>query len=219
MSNNQTVELFAGTKSFSKVAKKKGYKTFTIDNDPELKPDLVKDILGTESSWLGRPFILWASPPCQSFSVCTISKNWKKFTVGLIPKSEQAKKSIMMVRKTLELIKESKPTFFFIENPRGMMRKMRELKGIRRVTVSYCQYGDFRMKPTDIWTNHPTWKGKICAPSSPCHEASPRGSKGGTQGLFNAKERGRIPERLFYEIIEACESVKENQEVLNYGTL
>ena len=28
------------------------------------------------------------------------------------------------------------------------------LKGIPRKTVCYCQYGEDRMKPTDIWTNN-----------------------------------------------------------------
>ena len=32
-----------------------------------------------------------------------------------------------------------------------------------RHTITYCQYGDNRMKPTDIWTNNKNWiSKKIC---------------------------------------------------------
>lgn len=32
---------------------------------------------------------------------------------------------------------------------------MEWMRSLPRYTVTYCQYGDNRMKPTDIWTNHP----------------------------------------------------------------
>lgn len=73
----KTIELFSGTKSFSKVATKLGYKTFTIDNNPELNPDLCISILELEKLDNDIDY-LWASPPCQSFSVASIGKNWKR---------------------------------------------------------------------------------------------------------------------------------------------
>ena len=45
----QTLELFAGTKSFSKVARELGHNTLTIDNETSLEPDLCTDILKLES--------------------------------------------------------------------------------------------------------------------------------------------------------------------------
>jgi hypothetical protein len=39
------VELFSGTKSSSKAAKDNGHSNFTIDNNEDLKPDLVADVL------------------------------------------------------------------------------------------------------------------------------------------------------------------------------
>ena len=69
------------------------------------------------------------------------------------------------------------------------------VKGLERYTVTYCQYGDTRQKPTDIFTNHPNPEFKpACKPGAPCHEAAPRGSRSGTQGLRNKVERARIPE-------------------------
>lgn len=45
----------------------------------------------------------------------------------------------------------------------------------------------------------------MCKNGDKCHESAPRGSKTGTQGLKNAKLRGIIPEKLFYEIFEVIE--------------
>ena len=59
------------------------------------------------------------------------------------------------MKKVLKIIEQRKPTWFFIENPRGLLRKMPFMRDLMRHTVTYCQYGDTRMKPTDIWTNAP----------------------------------------------------------------
>lgn len=98
------------------------------------------------------------------------------------------------------------PKYYFIENPRGGMRKMDFMQDLPRYTVTYCQYGDKRMKPTDIWTNHPSPNFKpMCKNGSDCHESAPRGSKTGTQGLKGSKERSIIPVELCKHIVEICE--------------
>lgn len=83
---------------------------------------------------------------------------------------------------------------------------MRFMRDLPRYTVTYCQYGDSRMKPTDIFTNYPNPMFKpMCKNGDPCHERAPRGSKTGTQGLKNARERSRIPEELCEHIVRICE--------------
>ena len=106
----------------------------------------------------------------------------------------------------LWLIKELNPKYYFIENPRDGMRKMRFMTDLPRYTITYCQYGDSRMKPTDIWTNHPAPKFKPpCKNGAPCHTPAPRGSKTGTQGLKNSIERARIPKEFCKHIVKICE--------------
>ena len=83
---------------------------------------------------------------------------------------------------------------------------MNFMKTLPRYTVTYCQYGDTRMKPTDIWTNHPNPQFKPpCKNGDPCHERAPRGSRSGTQKIKNAKLRAVIPEELCNHIVEICE--------------
>lgn len=85
------------------------------------------------------------------------------------------------------------------------------MQGLKRHTVWYCQYGDDRAKPTDIWTNSKTWKPRpVCHNGNKqCHhERAPRGSKKGTQGRGNSYDRSKIPEQLCNEIIESLSKTK-----------
>lgn len=61
------------------------------------------------------------------------------------------------------------------------------------------------MKPTDIWTNSTQWIPRpMCKNGDGCHEAAPRGSKTGTQGLRGDYERSKIPDLLCHEILQSC---------------
>jgi hypothetical protein len=201
----KTVELFAGTRSFSLVAKSLGHDTFTTDYERIDGQDLVADIHDlTAGDFPYQPDMLWASPPCEGFSVAAIGSNWGGGSCGYWPKSNSACRSLDLVNHALRMIVQLKPTWWFIENPRGLLRKLKIIPqgGVTRHTVTYCQYGDTRMKPTDIWTNATWWSPRpVCRNGAPCHEAAPRGSKTGTQGVQGYKNRSRIPAALFEEIL------------------
>lgn len=205
----KTIELFCGTKSFSKVMEAAGHETHTIDNDKRFLPDVVMDVLTMVDDYAEGTDIVWASPPCEGFSVASIGANWTGGYRGYEPKSDTARRSIALATKTTRMIQTSNPKYYFIENPRGLLRKMPFMDeflketGGKRVTITYCQYGDTRMKPTDIWTNAWWWNPKpMCKNGAPCHVAAPRGSRTGTQGIKGYKDRSRIPAALFEEILE-----------------
>lgn len=207
------LELFAGTRSIGRAFESRGHEVYSVEWDKKFDDiDLYADI-GTVTAEqilnnFGHPDVVWMSPDCTSFSIAAISHHRKKNeeTGNLDPVSDYAKFCDTVDQHCLDLIRELKPRFYFIENPRGGMRKMTWMQGIPRYTITYCRYGDTRMKPTDIWTNHPDPQFKPpCRNGSPCHQAAPRGSKTGTQGLQNAMERSRIPDKLCQHIVDICE--------------
>lgn len=215
------LELFAGTRSISKAFEKQGYKTFSIEWNKDFKNiDLYEDINNVSAEDIinlcgGIPDIIWASPDCTTYSIAGISHHRKKNneTGNLDAVSDYAKFCDKTNKHVLDLIKQLKPKLYFIENPRGGLRKMDFMKNLPRYTVTYCQYGDNRMKPTDIWTNHPNPKFKpMCHNGDNCHEKAPRGSKTGTQGIKGAKERSVIPEKLCEHIVDICDEILKKEE-------
>ena len=203
------LELFAGSRSIGKVAEELGYNVFSVDINNFENIDYVTNILYFDFKKVPfKPNIIWASPPCTYFSVASIGKHWNK---DHTPKTLEAILGCQIVRKTIEIIKYYKPKFFYIENPRGKLRKLEFMQEFDRATVTYCQYGDKRMKPTDIWTNNlysllnqNGWKPrKICKNGESCHEAAPRGSQTGTQGIKGNYERSKIPYELCKEILQS----------------
>ena len=208
----KVLELFAGTRSIGKAFEEKGHEVFSVEWDKSFENiDLYKDIYELSAKEIldkfGKPDVIWASPDCSSYSIAAISHHRKREENGnLAPVSEYAKFCDRVNQHTLNLIMTLSPKYWFIENPRGGMRKMDFMHGLPRYTVTYCQYGDTRMKPTDIWTNHPDPNFKpACKNGDPCHEKAPRGSITGTQGLKCSKERSVIPVELCRHIVKICE--------------
>lgn len=215
----KVLELFAGTKSIGKAFEARGHEVFSVEWDKDfenisLYADIstltVKDILKLCG---GVPDVIWASPDCSTYSIAGISHHRRQQESGnLEPVSEYAKFCDQTNKHVLDLINELKPKYYFIENPRGGMRKMDFMKGLYRYTVTYCQYeldkpaDQRRMKPTDIWTNHPNPQFKpMCKNGDPCHAKAPRGARTGTQGLKGSKERSVIPAALCNHIVDICE--------------
>ena len=209
----RVLELFAGTRSIGKAFEAHGHAVYSVEWDKRFEDiDLYADISTLTAHQIllnfGKPDVIWASPDCSTFSIAAISHHRRKnpVTGNLDPVSEYAKFCDEVDKNVLRLIWELNPKYWFIENPRGGMRKMSWMQGLPRYTVSYCQYGDSRMKPTDIWTNHPNPRFKpMCKNGDPCHVRAPRGAKTGTQGLKGSRERSVIPEELCKHIVHICE--------------
>ena len=149
----KVLELFCGTKSISRAFEERGHETFTVDWEKSFEPtlcadvglltvDQIKELCG------GIPDVVWASPDCTSYSVAAISRHRKREPNGnLKAVTPYAEKCDKINAHLIELIKELNPKYWFIENPRGAMRKMDFMQGLPRYTVTYCQYGEERQKP------------------------------------------------------------------------
>jgi len=202
----KVLELFAGSRSIGKASEILGYEVFSSDLINFEKIDYVTSILDFDINKVPfQPDIIWASPPCTGFSVAALGHHWTGGKNAYIPKTDTAKLGIELAKKTIEIINYFKPKYFFIENPRGLLRKMDFMDNFKRQSITYCQYGDTRMKPTDIWTNSEKWIPRpMCKNGDSCHIAAPRGSRTGTQGLKDSYERSKIPEDLCLEILKSC---------------
>ncbi len=215
----KVLELFCGTKSISKAFQEKGHEIYTVDWEKSFEPSLCVDIGTLTAEQVielcgGIPDVIWASPDCTSYSVAAISYHRTREPNGnLKAVTEYAKQCDEINTHLIDLIRELNPRYWFIENPRGAMRKMDFMQGLPRYTVTYCQYGDTRQKPTDIWTNHPQPNFKPpCKNGDKCHESAPRGSRTGTQGINGAKERARIPEKLCQHIVNICGGITNEEK-------
>lgn len=203
------LELFAWSRSFWKVAERFWHEVFSVDWEGYEWINLRCDIGDLKMSDIPFiPDIIWASPDCTTYSIAAISSHRKNRTE---PVSDYAKKCDIVNQHWISLVKkylEINPNMiFFIENPRWMLRHMPFMSEFNRHTIWYCQYGDDRAKPTDIWTNSQTW-----VPRPECHNfrnwvthchhsPAPRWSKTWTQWRKGSYERSKIPELLFLDIL------------------
>lgn len=214
MSNEKlnVVDLFSGLEGWSQPWRERGHNVFRVELNEKF-PAEHRDILTLTPELIGfKPDIILASPPCTSFSVMSIGKHW---THDCQPKTDTARMGIKLVRKTLEIIKDTKPKFYIIENPRAKLRVMPEMQdnALKRSTVTYCQYGESRMKPTDLWGQIPSGFSfrEPCSNGAECHPRTPRGSTTGTQGMDPAMS-AKIPYELALEFCLACEKAISNGE-------
>lgn len=209
----KVLELFAGSRSWGKVAELLGHEVFSVDWKPFEDIDLVVDIEQLEESMLPWiPDVVIDGRPCTTYSIAAVSHHRNHDGSA---KTEFAAKCDRM-NEMLNKLYIKWGCIYFIENPRGMMRKMWFMKDMPRTTVTYCSYGDTRMKPTDIWSNHirSMFNPNGWDPRPMCfngntkchHEPAPRGSSTGTQGLKDNYERSKVPEELCKQILQ---SIKE----------
>ena len=208
------IELFAGSGTFSRVARGYGHTSVTVDINAEYDPDICMNILDVTSDILNEYDVVWASPDCTTYSLaaCYVHRTPKR-----LPKTSKAKTADAVTSHLFNLLRNF-GGIFFVENPRALLRKMPFTQDFARYrqTITYCKYGDLAMKPTDIWTNS-GWIGRpVCRNGSPCHQSAPRGSKTGTQGKYatwwrkgdctlkrsSAHERAKLPVELCEDIIQ-----------------
>ena len=202
------LDLFAGKGGEMRRAEieRRGHEYITLDIDPKFGCNITADIFDMSAEKLGYFDFVWASVPCEAFSVAAIGHHWGGGHRAYLPKTPHAELSQRLVIHTLQIISDMKPKAWLIENPRGVLRKMPFMKRLPRTTVTYCQYGDTRMKPTDLWGVIPGWSPRLmCKNGRKCHESAPRGARTGNQGISGAVDRAVVPLELWCEILSVLE--------------
>jgi hypothetical protein len=205
-------DFFAGTGSATQAFEDAGHSVIKIELDQYFEAH-ERDILALDAAYLvakyGQPDFVWASPPCTTFSVASIRHYWTYEDGMAKPKNDKTLHGLAIVAHTVKLIQDLNPSRgWLMENPRGMLRKQSVVKDLHRRTITYCQYGDFRMKPTDLWGDVPGWiPRQPCKAGMNCHNSAKRGSDTGTQGIGGGGKRGSmlravVPHELSKEILD-----------------
>jgi len=191
------VDLFSGTGSASEPMARRGWYVERVDI---LEGRDVR-------RWIPRKGIdlIWASPPCEAFSVASIGTHWSGGRRAYVPATLKAEDAIALVRTTFDKIAAAAPRFWIVENPRCVLRKIIGPPTIG--TTWWCQWGDERAKPTDLWGRIPAsmLPLPICRNGGTDHARAPRGAKTGTQGR-RGMDRGRIPEGFATALADAVEA-------------
>lgn len=236
----KVLELFAGSRSIGKAAEALGFEVFSCDIESFEGIDYVGNILEFDYSKVPfQPDIIWASPPCEKWSLAcgvkggniyweTIKKKGK--AVGIKPRENfdvNARYSILkdpervaqerdlhvsILEKTLDIIRHYNPGAYFIENPLGFMRFHLECRVEFQNFATYCRYGYPYRKPTNVFSNMPL-KLMSCAIGEGCHSNNLY-----TRGTTN-KIREKSVVQTYYErskIPEALctEILKQGQEFI-----
>ena len=137
----KTVELFSGTESFSKVAKRLGHETFTVDIDKKFNPDLVHDL----SMYPYPPDIherimdadiIWMSPPCTTLSMASGFRHWNK---ERFPKTWDGIHNYFLIKISMDIgnFCNQNNKLFFIENPMARARWFLPQEWLKNVW--YCR--------------------------------------------------------------------------------
>jgi len=198
------LEMFKGTGSVGKQANKMGFNVTSLDFDPIYTPDIETDILDWDYKKYSKennyiPDMIWSSPPCNTYSPLVYRLKERDVETAK-PLSDRAKLGTKILYKTLEIIeyflKKNPKLLFIIENPRGMMRKDKEMKKLARETTLYCLYGDFKRKPTDFWNNFPNGLG-LDQETKQCPGKTIR-----VEDLKTIEERYSMPSKLIKHFLE-----------------
>ena len=222
----KVLELYSGTGSVGKVCKERGFDVVSVDIDG--RADINIDILKWDykkAFKVGEFDIIWASPPCHTFS--NLRRSWinrklKVFGDNVVTAemldADMIANGLPLLRKAEEIINYFKPKYFFIENPASS--KMKDyLKHLDNYEVDYCQYSEWGYKkPTIIWCNKNLYfEPKKCDKKTCPHMihtdkfsrhknnlGNTRGNKltGGSVGVIDT--RYRIPPKLINELFDSC---------------
>ena len=162
----KVLEIFSGTRSVGKICDELGWESVSVDL--LLPADHNCDIMNFDYKQYPKDTfdVIWASPPCHTFSKIQDSWIGRKNKEGVVVSRETItqrikKEGLPLLQKTQEIIKYFSPQFYFIENP--ATSKMKDYLDLPNYVVDYCMYTDWGYrKSTRIWTNLEGFQAKRC---------------------------------------------------------
>ncbi|HAI19258.1 MAG TPA: hypothetical protein DCM10_15255 [Xanthomarina gelatinilytica] len=202
------LELFCGTKSFRKSCPN-NWEVTSIDIEKRFNPDICIDIMDLNYTiWEKGYFdIIWASPPCTTFSTAKLSnigsfsKKRKCVLTREICEQEMLEEGLPIVYKALEIIDYLQPKYWYLENPQSGHLK-RFMGNINYFDIDYCTFGYDYRKRTRIWSNI-NIEDNLCRCKIKKHSVT-IGSK--TSRQTTLEERYSIPQEMFKYIFNKVDT-------------
>ena len=146
------LELFAGTQSISRVARRLGWDCVSLDICPRHSPDICMSVLEfDEIAYPREAFsLIWASCPCESYSSARTSAK--------LDRDAAMRFGDELVAKTLRIIAHFNEAEWCVENPAPSRLWKRPVASdlVKQSQVtSYCAFGSRYRKNTRIACSKP----------------------------------------------------------------
>ena len=142
------LDLFSGLKGASQAFEAAGWEVITVDNNPDLEPDICCDI---ENLWLHPEFnkwvkgefdLIWASPPCIEFF---------RVLAPFYPEDYGNDPSMELVENAKAIIDLLQPKWWVIENTKSGAKFIKKMLGKWRQILG----------PFYLWGNYPLFDVRI----------------------------------------------------------
>lgn len=200
MGEYAVLDLFCGLGGFSSAFEEsERWDVTTVDIEERFDPDTCADVFDLRPSDFGQEFdIVLASPPCTEFSAAQ----------NLNGQHTPDPDHIALVHHTLGLIHGLRPRYWYLENPMG---RLRSHIGRPTATVTYCQYGERTMKPTDLWGRHAPMTYRRCRRGGVCHVNTREGCNELRKDGHTPAEKSLVPQQLSESIRDACEAALDGE--------
>ena len=206
------LDLFSGGKSVARIAETLGYEVTTLDIDKNTNPTVCANVLdfNYKSHFEPGDFnVVWASPPCDTFTAARRSNIGRMVHNEMMTSEriifDRETLGVPLLRRTQEIIEYLQPKVWFIENP--YTGSMKNYITEKPAVFDYCMFGFEYRKRTAVWSNVPL-ESVMCDGSHLIDGRHRRSAIGtstsgipGQGGGRNKKGRYAIPENLVKSLI------------------
>jgi hypothetical protein len=189
----RTLELFAGSQSFSKGIQLK-YPTaecITVDLSSHFQPTHQVNLLEWDYTIYppGHFDLIWGSPPCTQYS--------KAKTRGV----RDLDGADQLVRRVFQIIDHFKPKAWIIENVGTglLVNRMKDIRDVPMFLTDYCCFGKPVRKRTALWSNLPL-ELPLCPGKNNCGQmidGHHRSSVGNGNERYEPRFKSEIPYERF----------------------
>ena len=203
------LELFSGTGSVGRPFRDNGWDVVSVDLDGRFHPEVNEDILLWDYTQAQTPDVIWASPPCELYSIAHRHKS-----------AAELARADILVTKALEIIAyftaRNPDLLWFMENPDTSSLKNRPVvQNLPYLVLDYCMYGTPYRKRTRIWGNSAFVPKPLCCLTCEARKhgnrhwfVAQRGGKrfkdGSLSPGFKTDTLHALPTRLCNAIFDTC---------------